>query len=161
LINAIIIKPRKIILGRIRKLLSLRASPHQIALGFAIGTFIGVFPTFGLGGLVIIAVAALWHFNVPAALLGTLMGNPLFATLWITLTCLMTGISPGEIKLPKETFREILAHYSQIGLKYLIGNFGLSIFVAVVSYFMLIRAVHWFRGRKKYKAPNESDRPVL
>jgi uncharacterized protein (DUF2062 family) len=138
----------------------LRASPHQIALGFAIGTFIGVFPTFGLGGLIIIAVAALWHFNVPAALLGTLMGNPLFATVWITLSCIITGISPGEIKIPKETIRVILAYYSQLGLKYLIGNSVVSLFVAIVSYFMLLRAVYWFRARKKRKAQAESQRPA-
>jgi uncharacterized protein (DUF2062 family) len=48
MINAIT-KLRKFILSSIRKLLSLRASPHQIALGFAIGVFIGIFPTFGLG----------------------------------------------------------------------------------------------------------------
>ena len=94
-----LIKLRKSLLGSIRKLLSLRASPHQIALGFAIGVFIGIFPTFGLGGLVIIALAALSRFNVPAALLGTLIGNPLFASVWITLTCLLTGISPSRTKV--------------------------------------------------------------
>jgi uncharacterized protein (DUF2062 family) len=145
-------KLRKSLIHSIRKLLSLRASPHQIALGFAIGVFIGIFPTFGLGGLVIISLAALSSFNIPAALLGTVIGNPLFASVWITLTCLLTGISPGEIKLPKETFHEILVHYSQIGLRYLIGNFGISLIVAIASYFILIRAVHWFRGRKNYAA---------
>lgn len=126
----------------------MRASPPQIALGFAIGVVIGILPTFGLGGLVIIVIAALWRFNVPAAILGTLMGNPLFAPVWITTTCLMTGISINDMKIPKEKFHQIFTHYSQIGLRYLIGNFVLSLFVAIASYFILIRAIHWFRGRK-------------
>ena len=49
-------KLRVFITEYIQKLLSLRASPHQIALGFAIGVFIGIFPTFGLGGVFIIAL---------------------------------------------------------------------------------------------------------
>jgi uncharacterized protein (DUF2062 family) len=102
--------------------------------------------------LVIIGIAAVWRFNVPAALLGTLMGNPLFAPLWITLTCLVTGISPGQIKLPKETLREIVAYYSQIGLRYLIGNFGLSLIVAIVSYFIMIRIIQWYQAKKTEKS---------
>jgi uncharacterized protein (DUF2062 family) len=133
----------------IRKLLSLRASPHQIAIGFAIGVFIGIFPTFGFGGVLILALVPVWKFNIPASLLGTFFGNPLFAPLWITLTCLVTGISPEEIKIPDEPFRQILAHYSRLGLRYLLGSFGISSIVAVASYFMLARAVRWFRSRKK------------
>jgi uncharacterized protein (DUF2062 family) len=133
------------IIGFVRRLLSLRATPHQIAIGFAIGVFIGIFPTFGFGGLVILAIVPLWKFNLPAALLGTIMGNPLFAPLWIALTCLVTRISPEEVKLPQETFNQILVHYSQIGLRYLLGNLGISLVVAIISYFSILRAVHWFK----------------
>ena len=48
----------------IRKLFMLRTDPNQIALGFAIGAFIGVFPTFGVGFLLISAVALIIKFNV-------------------------------------------------------------------------------------------------
>jgi hypothetical protein len=133
----------------IRKVLSLRASPHQIAIGFAVGVFIGIFPTFGLGALLILALTPIWKFNIPAALLGTLLGNPLFAPLWIVSSCLITGISPSEIKVPHETLRQILGHYSQIGLRYLLGNFVVSLFVAIASYFLVNRAVQWFRRRKE------------
>jgi uncharacterized protein (DUF2062 family) len=72
-------KLRTLINENVHTLLSLRASPHQIALGLAIGVFIGIFPTFGLGGVFIIALATFWKFNIPGALVGTLIGNPLFA----------------------------------------------------------------------------------
>jgi uncharacterized protein (DUF2062 family) len=133
----------------VRTLFSLRASPRQIAMGFAVGVFIGIFPTFGLGALFILALAPMWRFNVPSALLGTIFGNTLLAPIWITLACLLTGISPAEIKVPPETFPNILAHYSQIGLRYLLGNFVVSLVVAVASFFILIRAVQGFRNRKK------------
>lgn len=144
-------KFRIVITKTIRKVLSLRASPHQIALGFAIGVFIGIFPTFGLGGVFIIALATFWKFNVPAAIAGTLMGNPLFAPLWIALSCLLMGISPSEIKLPKEPFHEILKHYSGIGLRYLVGNGLVSLVVAILSYFILARIIRWYRIKKEIK----------
>jgi uncharacterized protein (DUF2062 family) len=146
-----LIKLRIFLTENIRKLISLRASPHQIALGFALGVFIGIFPTFGLGGVFIFALATIWRFNVPAALIGTFMGNPLFAPLWITLSCLITGISPSEIKVPKEPFHEILKHYSGIGLQYLIGNGIVSLVVAILSYFILIRIIQWYRVKKGNK----------
>jgi hypothetical protein len=141
-------KLRTLINENVHTLLSLRASPHQIALGLAIGVFIGIFPTFGLGGVFIIALATFWKFNIPGALVGTLIGNPLFAPLWITLSCLITGISPSEIKVPKEPFHEILKHYSGIGLRYLVGNGLVSLFVAILSYFIVTRAIQWYRARK-------------
>jgi uncharacterized protein len=137
------------IIEAVHKLLSLRASPHQIATGFAAGVFIGIFPTFGLGGLLILALAPWWKFNVPASLTGTFFGNPLLAPLWIFLSCLITDISPSEIKLPDENLRQILGHYSQIGVKYLLGNSLVSLFVAIASYFVLIRTLRWFYRRKK------------
>jgi uncharacterized protein (DUF2062 family) len=144
----------------VRNLLSLRASPHQIAIGFSIGVFIGIFPTFGFGALFILALVPIWKFNVPAALLGTILGNPLFAPVWITLACLSTGISPAEIKVPDETLRQILAHYSKVGLRYLLGNISVSLLVATASYFIVLRAVRWVHKRKNYTDQVLSDKPI-
>ena len=133
------------------KLISLRATPHEIAIGFAIGVFIGIFPTFGLGGLVILALAPMWKFNIPASIAGTLMGNPVFAPIWITLSCLLVRINPSDIKVPEETFARILVHYSQIGLWYILGNTIISIVVAVLSYFCVIGILTVYYKRKEAK----------
>jgi uncharacterized protein (DUF2062 family) len=135
----------------LRRLLSLRASPHQIAIGFAIGVFVGIFPTFGFGALLILAISSLWKFNIPAAVIGTVMGNPLFAPIWITLTCIITGISPSEIKIPNESINQIIAHYGNIGLRFIIGNTGVSLVVAGISYFLVIRAVRWYKKKNMQK----------
>ena len=137
------------VIETIRKLMMLRASPHQIAMGFAVGAFIGVFPTFGFGALVIFAIASIWKFNVPAAIIGTLSGNPILSPVWIAISCLVTGISPKDIKVPNEKINEILAHYSQIGLKYLIGNFAISALVAIISYFVIIAVIRHVKKNKK------------
>lgn len=139
-----------------RRLLLLRATPNQIATGFAVGVFIGVFPTFGLGALVIFALAPLWKFNVPAAVLGTLLGNPLLAPVWIVLGCLIVDISPAEIKVPHEDFSRVLGHYSSLGLRYLLGISGVSLAVAVLSYPILFWTARWFQGRRKAGSPTNT-----
>lgn len=138
-------------IASLQRLLSLRASPHQIAIGFAIGVFVGIFPTFGFGALVILAIASLWKFNIPAAIIGTVMGNPLFAPIWITLTCVISGISPSEIKIPNESINQIIAHYGNIGLRFIIGNVGVSLVVAGISYFIVSRAVFWYKKKNFHK----------
>lgn len=133
----------------IRKLVSLRASSQQIASGFSIGVFIGIFPTFGFGALLIFAFATKWKFNVPAALLGTIAGNPLFSPVWIGLTCLLAEISPAEIKLPDESPHSIFSHYGRIGIKYLLGNTAISILFAIISYVTILWIIQWIRNRRK------------
>ena len=133
----------------IRKLLALRATPNQIASGFAVGVFIGIFPTFGLGGFAILALSPLWKFNIPAAIAGTLIGNPILAPIWIFLSCLVVRLNPSAIKMPKETFVNILAHYSQVGLKYLLGNTVVSLIVATIAYFCVIGVLTEYAKRRK------------
>ncbi len=39
-----------------KKLLHINDTPERIALGFSVGAFIGIFPTFYLGGILTIAL---------------------------------------------------------------------------------------------------------
>ena len=65
----------------IRRLLALDDSPHSIALGTAIGMFVGMTPTVGIQMMVILAIAAvtrpLFHFNRVAGLITVYISNPL------------------------------------------------------------------------------------
>ena len=147
--NHLIVKLITRLKGSVRKLIALRATPNQIATGFAVGIFIGIFPTFGLGALLIMALAPMWKFNIPASIAGTLIGNPLLAPIWIFLSCLVVKINPSDIKVPEETFVNMLVHYSQIGLWYLLGNTAVSLVVAVISYFCVIGILTEYQKRKK------------
>jgi len=60
-----------------RRLSRLRASPHEIALGCAAGAFISITPLLGFQTLLAIALAGLLRASIPAAVLGTFVGNPL------------------------------------------------------------------------------------
>jgi uncharacterized protein (DUF2062 family) len=61
----------------LRRLLRLRASPHEIALGCAAGAFVSITPLLGVQTLLAIVLATLLRASVPAAIFGTFLGNPL------------------------------------------------------------------------------------
>ncbi len=60
-----------------RKLMRLRATPHEIAMGCALGASISITPLLGVQTLLAIVIAALLRVSVPAAIIGTFLGNPL------------------------------------------------------------------------------------
>jgi uncharacterized protein len=60
-----------------RRLVNLRASPHEIALGCAIGAFVSVTPLLGVQTILAVLFASLLRASVPAAIVGTFVGNPL------------------------------------------------------------------------------------
>jgi len=55
----------------------LRASPHEIALGCAVGVFVSITPLLGAQMLIAALLAGILRASVPAAVLGTFFGNPL------------------------------------------------------------------------------------
>jgi uncharacterized protein (DUF2062 family) len=61
----------------VRRLSRLRASPHEIALGCAAGAFASITPLIGFQTLLAVALAILLRASVPAAIVGTFVGNPL------------------------------------------------------------------------------------
>ena len=60
-----------------RRLMQLRASPHEIALGCAVGAFTSITPLLGVQTFLAIVLATLLRASVPAAIVGTFVGNPL------------------------------------------------------------------------------------
>jgi uncharacterized protein (DUF2062 family) len=132
----------------LKKLFLLRASAHQIAFGAAIGIFVGIFPTFGLGGLIVLGIAPLVKFNVPAAFIGgSLLSNPIFAPLWIFLSCKIVGIDFSTIKSSEESIGMLLRHYSGVVGMYVVGNTIISTTVAIVFYGVTYALVTTYRKR--------------
>lgn len=59
------------------RLKRMRSTPHQIALGCAVGVFASITPLLGVQMLLAVLLAFLIRANIPAALIGTFFGNPL------------------------------------------------------------------------------------
>lgn len=60
-----------------RRLLRVRATPHEIALGCATGVFAACTPLLGIQMLLAAFLAFMLRVSIPAAILGTFIGNPL------------------------------------------------------------------------------------
>lgn len=79
------------------KLQQLKGTPQSIALGIAFGTSISFTPFIGFHSLLACALSWLFGGNIPAALIGTLIGNPwTFPFIWLStyyFGALITGIN--------------------------------------------------------------------
>lgn len=68
-----------------RRLVHMRASPHEIALGCALGAFVSITPLLGVQMLLAIILAFLLRASVPAAIVGTFVGNPIsWPFIWVS-----------------------------------------------------------------------------
>ncbi|RXT04125.1 DUF2062 domain-containing protein [Ammoniphilus sp. CFH 90114] len=65
------------------RLFRLKAGPHQIAMGLTLGFVPNWFPTFGLGPMLSIALAKLTGVNLVAAVIGGVMGAPIWPILFL------------------------------------------------------------------------------
>ena len=78
-----VIKVKRFISYYKLKLARLPASPHAIAAGFACGSMVSFTPLLGLHFLLAIVFAYIIRGNYVAALLGTIVGNPItFPFIW-------------------------------------------------------------------------------
>jgi len=60
-----------------RRILALRATPHQIAMGTAVGIFIAFTPTFGVQMLLAVVAAFVFRLSKPATVIPVWISNPL------------------------------------------------------------------------------------
>ncbi len=121
------------------KLLNGRGSSRQIALSFAIGVFIGVFPNFGRGLIFTSALAVVIRFSLPAAVLGgAISANPLVSPLTIAASYKLGKFMTGHrirVNITDSEHIFAMSNFKNFGLNYLIGNFALSLGISVASYF--------------------------
>lgn len=141
---------------KFRQLVSLRASKHEISLGIGVGVFIGVFPTFGLGAIVIALIAPFLKFNIPAALIGTIVANPFTMPLWVFLSCWVVGLDASSMKVSEESLLLIFRHYSGVLFMYIIGVTIVSICTGAVSYIITRFFLHFYNARKNRSLNSKS-----
>jgi len=135
----------------LRQLEELRGKPHEIALGMAIGVFIGITPTIPLHTILAVSLALLVRGSKLAAALGVWVGNPLSIPFFYygsyRIGKLVLGF-PG-ISLPED--RSLLAMASLGGKivgAMLLGGVILGIIPAIVAYVLTLKLAssERFRG---------------
>lgn len=151
-----------------RQVLRLRATPHEVALGFAIGVFVACTPFIGIQTVLACALAFVFRVSMPAALLGTFVGNPLsWPAIWsasYVSGALLLGQDPsyaanhlGEtanvlgatLMTPSmQTFDAAVDNLLPIAEPMVVGGLLVGLIAAIFSYYPTRRAVRVFQRHR-------------
>jgi uncharacterized protein len=116
---------------------TLRTEPHQVAGGFAIGTFIAILPTFGLGALLGLLIILLFkNVNKMALFSAFAVWNPfvlvpLYGVAYAIGDALFQSSPVVSYEIP---FLYQLFHLTR---RLLVGNFILALALSLVSYVII------------------------
>ena len=133
------------------KLARLSASPHAIASGFACGSMVSFTPLLGLHFLLAIVFAYIIRGNYVAALLGTIVGNPItFPFIWGLIFKVGACVTPTKQKeLNHEiNFDMIITQTYEIFLPMLLGGAVLAIPVWLLTYLITHSFVSSYKKSK-------------
>jgi uncharacterized protein len=146
--------PRKII-SKIRhhfhEVLKIKKSPHSIAMGFAIGTFIAILPTFGLG-LILGLIVVLIYRNVSkiALVAAFIVWNPLILTPIYFFSYQVGDFIFGELPVVEYDIKFFERIYN-LTRRVLVGNTIISALFSIMSYFLVKRLSAAYQKRKSQK----------
>lgn len=150
------------------RFLRLRGEPHELALGMALGVFVGMMPIMPFQTILAVTLAMLFKGSKITAALGTWISNPLdwylvyfysyklgASILGLTeqravFKSIMTAMRAGEESMV--IVGKILGAGSSFVTSFLLGGFLLGIAFAIPSYFIFLKVFRsiktWRRSRK-------------
>jgi len=152
-----------------RQVLKIRTTPHKVALGLAIGVFMACTPFLGVQTLLACAFAFMLRVSMPAAAIGTLVGNPLsWPANWsasYVFGALLLGLDPtyatdhlsetanslgATLMAPSpETLDAAVNKLSPIVVPMVLGSVLVGLIAAIFSYYPTRRAVRVFQRHRK------------
>jgi len=135
------------------RFISLEGEPKAIAMGMALGVFVGVTPTIPLHTALIILLSIIFKQNISAAYLGSwLVSNPVTIPILYysqyELGVHLLGIDHGKFVLADYSASSILGLGVQILAPMLFGGLVMAPFFAVPAYFGTRRIVKIIRGKQ-------------
>jgi len=128
------------------KFISLKGEPKTIAMGIAIGVFVGVTPTIPFHTALLVIIAILFKQNVTAAYLGSwIISNPItipfFYLSQYELGLFLLGITPCKFDASIMSIQCIINLGWQIAIPLLVGGVIMAPIFALPAYFIAYRAV--------------------
>ena len=152
------------------RLVRINDSPQKVAAGLAVGVFLGILPTFGLGILIALALAIRFKFNKAASILGSLIMNPLTTPLfWTASSVLGAFLANRDWHRTLEIVQAFSSHLSVTHLStregwawilkgvragvyvYLLGNILIALFLSVLFYLVGLHFVQAYRQKKRQR----------
>ncbi len=151
-----------------RQVLQLRATPHEVALGLAIGVFTACTPFLGIQTILACALAFVFRVSMPAAVLGTFVGNPLsWPAIWsasYVSGALLLGQDPtyaanhltdtanalgASLMAPSaEALDTVVDNLSPFAGPMVVGGLLVGLIAAIFSYYPTRRAVRVFQRHR-------------
>jgi len=133
--------------------ISLKGKPEKIALGTAVGVFIGVTPTIPFHTIIIIGLTFLFRQNFTTAFLGaTAISNPLtIPFLYVSqyhLGKIVLGDGCPQVVFTDYSIWDIMFTGWNIACPLLLGGFIMALVLAVPSYFIAYQAVVIIRKKR-------------
>lgn len=124
-------------------------TPHSIALGFAIGTFIAIFPTAGLDIPIAIVVALIYKKVNKLSLFGSfLFWNPIFSIPVMAVSYQVGNALFGNDPMTFFT-SPVLNHLADFGRRFAAGLALSAVVVSIISYFVVRVIVEIYQRRHK------------
>jgi uncharacterized protein (DUF2062 family) len=126
------------------RLLRERSTARKSGLGFALGVFIGIFPSFAIGSPLAFYLASRLEWNRSAALAGTFVMNPFTAPFFYWISTWL------GLRILHESIPIIHIENALLALREFGGAFLLGIAIVALAFAVLIGLGVYFWLRKTY-----------
>jgi len=149
------------------RLLKIRGNPREIALGFALGLFVGMTPLMGFHTPIAVFFAALFKWNKISSAVGVWVSNPLTAPViyginyFIGAKIMGSTIASGPTEHAKATLINLLHSTPEIMIAMTIGGIVTGIPLAVTGYYFSFSAVSKYQEDIKKKLVKQKEKRAI
>jgi len=124
-----------------KEVLEIKKTPHEIALGFAVGVFIGILPTPGINILLgILTIFIFKHLNKIALFGGIAIFNPLTTVPIIYYAHRLGGLIVTPLR-PTSTLYPFVREFLNLSIRIIVGTLILGPIIATICYFIVKKIV--------------------
>jgi uncharacterized protein (DUF2062 family) len=155
----------KLLKGFYNRFLRIRGTPRQVAMGFALGIFVGMTPFLGFHTVIAVMMASLIKWSKLAAGIGVFITNPFTAPFIYPLTYRLgvsvTGFSnPSLLRKLFESggLIELLKDSPMIIVDLIVGGVVIGLPLAVIAYLAVLHIVTQARARMKLRKERRKAR---
>jgi len=147
------------------RLLKIRGEPREVALGFALGIFIGMSPTMGFQMAIAVFFAAVFKWNKISSAMGVWISNPFSAPFVYGATYLVGAkliglkkIIPLSEQFDMDALKILLTNAPEIIWALVIGGVVTGIPLAIISYYLCYSAVQRYQEDIKRNLAKQKEK---
>lgn len=143
------------------RLKELQGDPRYIAIGMAIGVFVGVTPTIPFHTVIALALAFIFRGSKPAAAIGVWFANPVTIPIFYIGsfklgTLILNKPIPFDVKF--ESITELMSLGLDVTIAMIVGGAILGILPAIIAYILTYRIMTRVREKAKKRNKDTSVR---